>query len=105
MNKWKIAFWICLIVLLLVTAFSVYSIVDQAVTLTYQKEGYKDTEGDLDNIIEIINKTDLTKTQIENELKGHKLYEYMDFKTDTITLDRISIIFKDDKLFKVSKQW
>ena len=105
MNKWKIAFWICLVVLLSVSVFSIYSIVDQAVTFTYQKEGYKDTEDDLENIIEIINKTDLTKTQIEKELKGHKLYEYMDFKTDTIALDRVSIIFKDDKLFKVSKQW
>lgn len=105
MNKWKIAFWVCLAVLLLVTTFSVYSIVDQAVTLTYQKDGYTDTENDLDNIIEIINKTDLTKTQIEKELKAHKLYEDMDFKKDTISLDRVSLIFKDGKLFKVSKQW
>jgi hypothetical protein len=105
MNKWKIAFWVCLTVLILVTAFGVYSIIDQAVTLTYQKEGYTDTENDLDNLIEIINKTDLTKTQIQKELKDHRLYEYMDFKTDTISLDRVSIIFKDDKLFKVTKQW
>jgi hypothetical protein len=105
MNKWKIAFWVCLTVLLLVTAFSVYSIIDQAVTLTYQKEGYTDTENDLDNLIEIINKTDLTKTQIEKELKDHKLYEYMDFKKDTISLDRVRLIFQSDKLFKVTKQW
>ena len=68
MNKWKTAFWVCLTVLLIVTAYSVYSIVDQAVTLTYQKEGYADTENDLENLIEIINKTDLTKTQIEKDL-------------------------------------
>ena len=105
MNKWKIAFWVCLTVLLLVTAFSVYSIIDQAVTLTYQKEGYTDTENDLDNLIEIINKTDLTKTQIEKELKDHRLYEYMNFKKDTISLDRVTLIFQSDKLFKVTKQW
>ena len=58
--------------------FSVYSTIDQAVTLTYQKEGYTDTENDLENLIGIVNKTDLTKTQIKNELKDHKLYEYMD---------------------------
>jgi len=62
MNKWKIAFWVCLTVLLVVTAFGVYSIVDQAVTLTYQKEGYADTENYLENLIEIIKKTDLYKT-------------------------------------------
>lgn len=105
MNKWKIAFWVCLIALILVTAFGVYSIIDQAVTLTYQEEGYTDTEKDLDNLIEIINKTDLTKTQIQKELKDHRLYEFMDFKTDTISLDRVTLIFKSDKLFKVTKQW
>jgi hypothetical protein len=69
MNKWKIAFWVCLTVLLLMTAFSVYSIIDQAVTLTYQKEGYTDTENDLDNLIEIINRTDLTKHKFKMNLK------------------------------------
>ena len=105
MNKWKIAFWVCLTILFLVTAFGFYSIIDQSVTLTYQKEGYTDTENDLDNLIEIINKTDLTKIQIEKELKDHRLYNYMDFKTDTISLDRVTLVFKGDKLFKVTKQW
>ena len=105
MNKWKIAFWVCLMILFVVTAFGFYSIFDQSATLTYQKEGYTDTANDLDNLIEIINKTDLTKIQIEKELKGHRLYNYMDFKTDTISLDRVTLVFKDDKLFKVTKQW
>lgn len=105
MNKWKIAFWVCLTVLFLVTAFSVYSIIDQSVTLTYLKEGYTDTENDLDNLMEIINKTDLTKTQIQNELKDHRLYEYMDFKKDTISLDRVLLIFNNNKLKSVTKQW
>lgn len=105
MNKWKIAFWICLTFLLLIVSLSVYSIIDQAVTLTYQKEEFTDTENDLDKLIEIINKTDLTKTQIEKELKDHRLYEFMDFKTDTISLDRVTLIFQSEKLFKVTKQW
>lgn len=105
MNKWKIAFWVCLTVLLLVSAFSIYSIIDNAVTLTYQKEGYTDTENDLDNLIEIINRTDLTKTQIQKELKDHRLYDYMDFKTDTISLDRVLLIFNNNKLKSVTKQW
>jgi hypothetical protein len=90
--------------LLLVTALSVYSIIDQAVTLTYQKEGYTDIENDLDNLIEIINKTDLTKMQIQQELKDHRLYEYMDFKKDTISLDRVLLIFDNNKLKRVTKQ-
>jgi predicted PurR-regulated permease PerM len=105
MNKWKIAFWICLALLVLVTMFSIYSIIDQGVTLTYQKEGYIDTENDLDQLIEIIKKTDLTKSQIKNELKNHKLYEYMNFNSDTISLDRVLLIFENDKLKNVTKQW
>ncbi|MFN8339909.1 MAG: hypothetical protein U0T36_12920 [Saprospiraceae bacterium] len=105
MNKWKIAFWVCFTILLIVTAVGVYSIIDQAVTLTYQKEGYTDTEKDLDDLIEIIKKTDLTKTQNQNELKDHRLYEYMDFKKDTISLDRVLLIFNNNKLKSVTKQW
>ena len=105
MNKWKIAFWCCLTLLVAVTLFSAYSIIDQGVTLTYQKEGYTDTEHDLDQLIEIIKKTNLTKLQIENELKDHRLYEYMDFNSDTISLDRALLIFENDKLKNVTKQW
>jgi hypothetical protein len=51
--------------------FSAYSIIDQAVTLTYQKKGYSDTENDLEQLIDIINKTDLSKTHIEAVLESH----------------------------------
>ena len=105
MNKWKIAFWCCLALLVVVTVFSVYSIIDQGVTLTYLKEGYTDTENDLDQLIEIINKTDLTKEQIQTELKDHRLFEYMDFKSDTISLERFILIFENEKLKNVTKQW
>lgn len=105
MNKWKIAFWCCLTVLLFVTGFLIHSVIDQGVTLTYQKEGYTDTENDLDQIIEIINKTDLTKQQIEARLKDHELYEYMEFKKDTISLDRVLLIFDSNKLKSIKKQW
>ena len=105
MNKWKIAFWCCLTLLVAVTVFSVYSIIDQGVTLTYQKEGYRDTENDLDQLIEIINKTDLTKKQIETKLKDRNDFEFMDFKTDTISLNRVLLIFDNDRLEKITKQW
>ncbi len=100
---------ICILVLLdsfgWCESFSVYSIIDQGVTLTYQKEGYTDTENDLDQLIEIINKTDLTKEQIQTALKDHRLFEYMDFKSDTVSLDRVILIFENEKLKNVTKQW
>ena len=87
------------------TVFSAYSIIDQAYTLTYHKVGYEDTEKDLDQLMEIINKTDLTKKQIEFELKDRNDFEFMDFKTDTISLNRVLLIFDNDKLKSVTKQW
>jgi len=105
MNKWKIAFWVCLTTLILVISFGLYSIFDQGVTLTYMKEGYQETESDLDNLTKIINETDLTKGQISKTLSKHKLYKFMDFRSDTISLDRVTLLFKDNKLFKVTKQW
>ena len=105
MNKWKIAFWVCFTTLLLTTAFGMYCILDQGVTLTYIKDGYSDTENDLDNLTKIINETDLTKTQVKKALTHHHLFKYMDFNKDTLSLERVSLIFKDDKLFKVTKQW
>jgi hypothetical protein len=105
MNKWRIAFWVCLTLLVVMTVFSIYSIIDQGVTLTYQKEGYTDTENDLNQLVEIINKTDLTKKQIQTELKDHKLFEYMDFKSDTVSLDRVILVFENERLKKITKQW
>jgi hypothetical protein len=105
MKKWKIAFGICLTMLLLVTGFSIYYIVDQGVTLTYIREGYKDTENDLNNLSRIINETDLSKTEIKKVLAKHQLFETMDFDKDTVSLDRVMLIFKDAKCIKIINQW
>ncbi|MCU0417670.1 MAG: hypothetical protein MUE33_10855 [Cytophagaceae bacterium] len=105
MNKWKIAFWSCCTLLVLVSFFSAYLIIDQSVTLTYQKEGYTQTENDLNQLIEIITTTDFSKKQIQYKLKDHMLFEYMDFKSDTVALDRVLLIFEKGKLKNVTKQW
>lgn len=105
MNRWKIAFWCCFTLLITVMVFSVYSIIDQSVALTYQKEGYVNTEQDLDQLIRIISETDLTKKQIQKELNNHPLFEYMDFKSDTVSLHRVLLIFENGNLKNVAKQW
>ena len=65
MNKWKFAFWCCFVLLLLVTSVSIYTTIDQGVTISYMREGYSDTENDLENIAKIINETDFSKAEIE----------------------------------------
>jgi hypothetical protein len=105
MNKWKIAFLTCFATLIIVIIGGLYSIIDQGTSLTYMRKGYKDTENDLDNLMKIINETDLTKGQIKKSFKGHKLFEYMNFKSDTISVDRVNLIFNDNRLAKITKQW
>ena len=69
------------------------------------RDGYSDTEADLETLIEIIEKTDQTKKGIKNILKKHRLYEFMDFDKDPISLERVSLIFKNDSLKEIEKQW
>ena len=104
-NKWKSIFWICFVILILTNLFWFYQVIDQRVTITYVKEGYSETENDLETLVKIINSTDLTKQEIKTELENHGLNEFMDFKTDTVGLERVQLIFKNDKLKKVEKQW
>jgi len=104
MNKWKIAFWCCLTTLFVVVGISVYSVIDQGYSLSYLRVGYADKETELDNIILIINETDLSKAGIEKTLKKHKIIESTDFKSDTVSLDELKLIFRNDKLFKVTRQ-
>jgi hypothetical protein len=70
-----------------------------------KKEGYSDTQNDLEQLIEIINKTDLSKEQIQRELKEHRLFEYMNFKSDTFSFDIVILIFEKEKVKNVTKQW
>lgn len=101
MNKWKIRFWICLTILFLTFGLSFYVILDQGVSLTYIKEGYADTEADLNQLVKIINETDLSKSQIKKSLKKN----HLDFNTDTVSLQRINLIFKESKLYRVELSW
>jgi len=105
MNKWKVAFLCALTLLLIVTLFSAYTIIDQGITLTYQAESNSSTKKDLDQLIQFINTTDLSKAQIKAALKDHSLFEYMDFNSDTISLHRVLLVFENDKLKTVAKQW
>ncbi len=105
MNKWKKAFWICLITMTTLLIFCLYTNLDQAVLLTDMQKGYSYTSHDLENLIKIINETDLTKGQINKLLSNHDNYEFMDFKSDTVALNRKSLIFREDTLFKVTTIW
>jgi hypothetical protein len=104
MNKWKIAFWCCLTTLFIVVGISIYSTIDQGYSLSYLRDNYTEKETELDNVILILNETDLSKTRIEKTLKKHRIGESANFKSDTVSLDELKLIFRNDKLFKVTRQ-
>jgi hypothetical protein len=104
-NKWKWAFWICFTLLVATGLIGIYSVVDQAVTLTYMREGYADTEEDLETLITLLESSGQSKSRIEKILSDHRLVEYMNFKSDTISLERAILIFENDTLKSVLKQW
>lgn len=83
----------------------IYTIIDQGVTISYMKEGYGDSKADLETLISVIEHTDQSKDEIEVLLKEHRLYEFMNFSSDTVALERVMLIFEDNLLQSVEKQW
>lgn len=103
MNKWKIAFGCCLTTLLIVVGISVFSTIDQGYSLSYLQDSCTEKETELDNVILILNETDLSKTGIEKTLKKHKIGESANFISDTVSLDGLKLIFRNDKLLKIKR--
>ncbi len=104
-NKWRLALWICLITLLTISGFGIYSIIDQGITITRMRDGYENTENDLNSLILITNTKDFKKASIRENLKSHRFFDMMDFTKDSIALERVILIFENDTLKRIEKQW
>jgi hypothetical protein len=100
-NKWKTAFWILLIVFFGVTLFQTYTILDQGTTITYMREGYQDTEYDLEQISETIE----GKLKFEDFKEITKRFDDLG-DSSSIDLNRVRILFDSDKTVKaVTTKW
>lgn len=76
-------------------------IIDQAVTITYMKDGYVKTKDEFAGIISIINTTDFSKNQIEKSLKRYPAFEKVNFSGDTIQMYQHELVFSNGKLLKI----
>jgi hypothetical protein len=85
----------------LTTLFLLYSILDQGVTLTYMREGYADTDHDLEQISQIM------KGKLTFEDFKEITDRYPDLGDSTsIELNRIKINFgTDKKVISVTRNW
>ena len=103
-NKWKNAFWwsttISLLLLIFVICFSIYTIIDQAYTISYGNDSLAWEREDKNNLIKIINNTDFSKNEIIEQLK---IEDYM-IENDTINLFTIKIVFENNKLQKIVRE-
>lgn len=88
-------------VFILTTLFLLYSILDQGVTITYMREGYQDTEHDLEQVSQII------KGKLTFEDFKEITDRYPDLGDSTsIELNRIKINFgTDKKVSSVTTNW
>jgi hypothetical protein len=78
MNRWKVAFFVALVGWVGTVAFMGYAVVDQAVTVTYMREGYADCAAHRD-VLHALARGRLTKSLLqsaapkaEREVDGHK---------------------------------
>lgn len=97
----KLIFGLLGLFLLLVVVVEGCIIVDQAVTISYMKDGYARTQQQLAAIVSIINNTDLTKSQIEKCLARYSSFIDLDFTGDTIQMHGHELIFNNGKLMKI----
>ena len=100
-NNCKIAFWTNLVVFFITTGYLVYTVTDQATTITYLKEGYEETEYDLEQLASSV-KGKLSKSDFTEILKRYPdSAELM-----TLGLNRIKITFdKDNKVDSITTNW
>ena len=102
-RRWKFAFWITFATLLLGGIVSAYALLDNALTMTYMREGYADTEEDLKTLSTIAERARFTKSEFDTFVAAN--HNIADMKSDTISLERVQLIFENDTLRKAEFQW
>jgi len=104
-NKWKWAFYILLIVLIISNVLLFYGIVDQAVTITYIQQGMQSTEDDLlvlKNLIPQLTR-DQNKKDICFLLRKSNPKSFIVETDSTISVGQVKFIFDtNNKLISIS---
>ena len=100
-NKWKVGFWIYFAISIIVIIYLFAKNNIDEVNLAFTKINKIQTELDLQMISEIVNKTDLSITEILSEIESNKLSKIENTKNNNIELERIILIFENEKLVKI----
>lgn len=96
-TRWKIAFFITIIILVLTNLFWVYQVVDNAIGMTYYKDSCGRFQQDTDKLIQILESKTTKETAIDFLEQHNILYESFPKGNEfIIQLNSFSIIFNND---------
>jgi len=104
MNKWKTAFVISLISLIILLLSGFLYIVNTEMKLGYKVDYFKNFKSDYDKILIIYNMKLKTKKEIEFEFKKIDNIPFEDQIGDTVLLTQTDLIFKNDTLMNIKQR-
>ncbi|WP_298117357.1 hypothetical protein [Flavobacterium sp.] len=100
-DKWKVGFWIYFIISIILILYLFAKNNSNQVHLAFTKMDKTLIEQDLKMISEIINNTDLSRTEILNEIKKNKFYNIENSENNKIEFGRVILNFEKEKLVKL----
>ena len=100
-NKWKVGFWIYFAFSIILILYFFAKNNSNEVALAFTKMDKLLIEQDIKMISEIINNTDLSKTEILDEITKGKLYKIEKTENNQIEFGRVILTFENEKLEKI----
>lgn len=102
MNYWKVAFFVTLMISILILSMAIYIIVDQSLTIAHNNHSYYELKKDIAILSRIISKSGLQKTSIIKMLIENKLIDTENISRDTLFLNQSVLIFRDEQMLKIT---
>ena len=101
--RWRIAFFATLFVALVATGCLLYSVIDQAITLTYMSDGYERTKADLRNLANAYPRDQYNKKDIVAVLRRNDANAFIVETACAVQLNGLRFEFdKNGKLININ---
>lgn len=97
-NNWKIVFWLYFTISIVFIIYLLGKNSSNEVDLAFTKMDKILIENDVKMISEIVNNTDLSKTEILNKISKDKLYKIEKTENNKIEFGRVILTFENEKL-------
>ena len=103
MNRWKVAFFVAILVLVLSNIFWVFSVLDQSISYTYLQDSYNEKSRSVSNLGNLIvqGSDQYSKEDLLHLLRQSKPDAFIVDEGDTIIFEQIKFEFSDGKLVEV----